>query len=144
MRKDWEFWKRKHLQETIENWQRLYKKFEQETESPIESIALLHIKDFTFNEPFPLDYTVTTQYPIGRYTVDIFVHYIPRNLKIIIECDGHDFHERTKEQATHDKARDRFLTKNGYIVLRYTGSQICDDPQVIVNDIIELVYAEEE
>ncbi len=44
--------------------------------------------------------------------------------KAIVECDGHDFHERTKEQAAHDKGRDRHLQSLGYYVLRFTGSEL--------------------
>lgn len=29
---------------------------------------------------------------------------------IVVECDGHAFHERTKEQAARDKSRDRSLS----------------------------------
>lgn len=42
----------------------------------------------------------------------------------IIECDGHDFHEKTKEQAQRDKERDRLFTKNGYTIIHFTGSEI--------------------
>lgn len=45
-----------------------------------------------------------------------------------VECDGHDFHERTKEQATGDKARDRKLQAQGIEVHRFTGSEIWRDP----------------
>jgi len=48
--------------------------------------------------------------------------------KAIIECDGHDFHERTKEQAARDRARDRAAQSAGYMMLRYTGSEIYRDP----------------
>lgn len=44
--------------------------------------------------------------------------------KLIIECDGHDFHEKTKEQAKKDKSRDRDLTANGFPVFRFTGSEV--------------------
>jgi len=44
--------------------------------------------------------------------------------KVIVECDGHEFHERTKEQATRDKARDRNLQALGFQVFRFTGSEI--------------------
>ncbi|MBA2502348.1 MAG: DUF559 domain-containing protein [Pyrinomonadaceae bacterium] len=44
--------------------------------------------------------------------------------KIIVECDGHDFHEKTKVQAAHDKRRDRILQSLGYKVFRFTGSEI--------------------
>jgi very-short-patch-repair endonuclease len=37
--------------------------------------------------------------------------------KVIIECDGHDFHERTKEQAARDRGRDRAAQAAGYMML---------------------------
>jgi very-short-patch-repair endonuclease len=48
--------------------------------------------------------------------------------KAIIECDGHNFHERTKEQAARDRSRDRAAQEAGYMMLRYTGSEIYRDP----------------
>jgi very-short-patch-repair endonuclease len=48
--------------------------------------------------------------------------------KVIVECDGHDFHERTKEQAARDRSRDRATQAAGHIMLRYTGSEIYRDP----------------
>lgn len=46
----------------------------------------------------------------------------------VVELDGHDFHERTKHQASHDKRRDRHFTKKGWQVLRYTGSDVWRNP----------------
>jgi hypothetical protein len=37
-------------------------------------------------------------------------------IKIVVEVDGHAFHEKTKEQAQSDKARDRSMTTSGYRV----------------------------
>ncbi len=45
-------------------------------------------------------------------------------VKCIAEVDGHDFHERTKEQAQRDKRRDRHFQANGFQVFRFTGSEI--------------------
>lgn len=47
---------------------------------------------------------------------------------LAIECDGHDFHERTKEQASKDRKRDRELQAAGLRVFRFTGSDIWKDP----------------
>lgn len=47
--------------------------------------------------------------------------------KMVIECDGFDFHDRTKEQARKDRERDRALQSFGYRVFRYTGSDIWSD-----------------
>ncbi|MFE0233483.1 endonuclease domain-containing protein [Brucella anthropi] len=52
----------------------------------------------------------------------------PHWRKLVIECDGHDFHERTKEQAAKDRSRDRELSDLGYDVFRFTGSELWRDP----------------
>ena len=57
-----------------------------------------------------------------------------------MECDGHDFHERTKAQAAHDKTRDRALQARGLKVLRYTGSEIWADPFGCALDVLEHTY----
>jgi very-short-patch-repair endonuclease len=46
---------------------------------------------------------------------------------VVVECDGHQFHERTPEQAEHDRARDRSMTAAGYRVFRFTGREIMRD-----------------
>jgi very-short-patch-repair endonuclease len=54
---------------------------------------------------------------------------------LVIEVDGHDFHEKTKEQAGRDKHRDRLLQKAGYKILRFTGSEVYNDPSAVVKEI---------
>ena len=44
--------------------------------------------------------------------------------RLVVEVDGHDFHERTKEQAQRDKTRDRDLQAAGFIVFRFTGREV--------------------
>ncbi len=46
---------------------------------------------------------------------------------MVIECDGHDFHERTKVQAKRDRERDRLLQSFGFLVYRCTGQEIWED-----------------
>lgn len=46
----------------------------------------------------------------------------------IVECDGHDYHERTAEQAERDRSRDREFQQSGYRVFRFTGREIVRDP----------------
>lgn len=65
--------------------------------------------------------------PETNYVVD-FMLFMRGGKNIVVECDGHDFHERTKEQAEHDRKRDRRLTELGYTVLRFTGREIWRDP----------------
>lgn len=58
------------------------------------------------------------------------------NGRVVVECDGHDYHERTKEQAARDRSRDRALTGLGWRVLRFTGREIVrDETGNILQDI---------
>ena len=52
-----------------------------------------------------------------------------------VELDGHDFHERTKEQAARDRSRDRLLTSKGIQVIRFTGSEIYRNPERCAEDV---------
>ena len=47
---------------------------------------------------------------------------------VVVECDGHNFHERTKEQAARDRRRDREIQERGFKVARFTGAEIWADP----------------
>jgi hypothetical protein len=89
---------------------------------------------------------VYDQVEIGKYRADMLVEWTwdgfqwqrlreagekPRvgaPAYVVIECDGHDFHERTKEQARKDRRRDREIQGLGLPVLRFTGSEIFADP----------------
>lgn len=86
---------------------------------------------------------VFQQVSIGQYRADFvildaslpFNHTPPRIM--VVECDGHDFHERTKEQARRDKQRDRFFQSKGYKVLRFTGSEIWAKPDDCADEIVD-------
>jgi len=56
------------------------------------------------------------------YRVDFLLELGVR--KLAVECDGHEFHDRTKQQAAHDRARDRELLAMGIPTVRFTGSEI--------------------
>jgi very-short-patch-repair endonuclease len=63
------------------------------------------------------------------------------NAKVLVECDGHDFHEKTKEQAEKDKKRDRILQSAGFHIFRFTGSEIWRNPITCAKEIFD--YLEE-
>lgn len=88
--------------------------------TPIEQIVLYALLD---RKPWTgIEFVAQAQ--IGRYTADFVVTLFNEKQPIIVECDGHDFHEKTKEQAQHDKKRDREMQALGYRVYRFTGSEI--------------------
>jgi very-short-patch-repair endonuclease len=65
---------------------------------------------------------VWPQRQFGSYRIDFSINDL-----LFVECDGHDFHERTKEQAARDRERDRFCQLEGRRVLRFTGAEIVRD-----------------
>lgn len=76
------------------------------------------------------------QAQVGEWRVDFLIHAFAwkrdgtpdRWRKLIVECDGHDFHERTKEQAAKDRGRDRLVQMDGIEIFRFTGSELWRDP----------------
>lgn len=90
---------------------------------------------------------VICQHKIDKYIADFVFLYIfydtlsdqIEDIKVVVECDGHDFHEKTKEQAQHDKERDRRFIELGYIVLRFTGSEIYKDPFKCAAEPVNLI-----
>lgn len=54
--------------------------------------------------------------------------------KIAVELDGHDFHERTKEQVAYRNERDRELQADGWLVLHYSGSELVRQPACCIED----------
>jgi very-short-patch-repair endonuclease len=59
---------------------------------------------------------------------------------VIIEVDGHDFHEKTKEQVRRDKSRDRFMTATEARVFRFSGSEVYQDAEACAADVLEYVF----
>ncbi len=83
---------------------------------------------------------------IGDYRVDfLFAGDNPAREEatlIAVECDGHEFHEKTKKQAARDKSRDRELMALGIRVLRFTGSEIWRDPGACADQAVGMLVDE--
>lgn len=88
--------------------------------TPIEEIAWFTLRRMLADGRIK---SFQSQKQIGRYRVDFLIED-EKGKTIVVECDGHDFHERTKDQAQCDKKRDRELQSEGYKVYRFTGSEI--------------------
>lgn len=86
---------------------------------------------------------VYLQAQVGAYRVDFLFDDLFRGKRrfLAVELDGHDWHERTKEQAARDKKRDRTLVTAGYSVLRFTGSEIFRNPGSCHQEIVEAILA---
>lgn len=55
--------------------------------------------------------------------------------KVCIYADGHTYHERTESQAQRDRNIDRELQRLGYKVLRYTGNEIRQSCDKVIENI---------
>lgn len=122
-------------------------------ESPIEQMLALGFANIgleltnLFN-PFVDIITIEKQKEIicgkSKYRVDFFipVHYSNREpIGFIVECDGHEFHQKTKEQVERDNARMRDLQKAGYEVIRFSGTEIWNRPIKCALEVLRIVLS---
>ena len=66
----------------------------------------------------------------GRYRVD----FILKDVRLIIELDGHAYHS-SPEQLEKDAIRQRYLTRAGYTVIRFTGREVNRDAASCVEEV---------
>jgi len=127
-------------------------------ESPIERVmAAALVSAFRFLTPIPTrtgkphadpnkegsapaQISIFPQAIIGEWRADFLIISNPyyewgSPIRIVVECDGHEFHERTKHQAARDRGRDRKMQQLGYVVLRFTGSEIWADPMRCAHEV---------
>jgi very-short-patch-repair endonuclease len=81
------------------------------TESLIEDILL---REFNLRGIY-----LIPQFQIGRYRIDLA---LPEK-KLAIECDGKEWHS-TEEQIKRDNIRQKEIEDLGWVVIRFSGSEI--------------------
>lgn len=129
--------------ENVEFYSNFNKEMLNQCDSPIEKDYLINL--LYVGELSNLDLNVTNQHEINvdnkKYKTDFHVTAVQqytlendegtfvqsRSVSLCIECDGHEFHEKTKEQVKRDKQRERNMVKKGYKFIRFTGSEIYQD-----------------
>jgi hypothetical protein len=75
---------------------------------------------------------------VGRLDFGIFIPALSKEKPIVaVECDGHDFHERTREQASSDRERDRALSKLAIPLMRFTGTDVVRKSTEVAQEIVE-------
>lgn len=119
------------------------------TDSPIEEMFLTAFCDAAETRGYRIDKTprandtiaVRPQQRVGNYRADFSVgfRFFGAETAIIVECDGHDFHEKTKYQASRDKARDRYFTKQEYKTMRFTGSDLNRSASACAEEVLSLI-----
>lgn len=118
-------------------------------QSPIEQLFLIALKDLLKNLPtfYPdMDYVIVPQHKItiGRrnFQTDflLLINDFTKNIQFAtaIECDGHEFHEKTKEQVRNDRSRERKFLKEGLEMIRFSGSEIYENPDNCAMEVWEI------
>jgi hypothetical protein len=129
----------------------------QETDSPIEAIFAAWFtatRDRLLSEPhsrfqlalrpqtrvscpsghsYRLDFTLA---PLDDWLAHALIDaYL--ELRVGVELDGHEFHERTPVQVTARNQRDRDLAALKWRVLHFSGSELHHNPIVAVVEVLE-------
>ncbi|MBR5273577.1 MAG: DUF559 domain-containing protein [Clostridia bacterium] len=124
--------------------------------SPIEQIFYAqYMINYALTNPQYMDFEVQEHIRVGKkeYIADFVVYSRTDRIKgrfklkhlkrpLIIELDGKEFHS-SKEQMNYDYERENALKLAGYDVIRFTGSQVYNNPQKCIDDTFEYVYKAE-
>jgi len=80
------------------------------------------------------------QSKIGNYRADFIVHLVdgPSSGPVVVELDGHQWHDRDEKQRRYEKTRDRDMQRLGFRVARFTGAEIFADPYKAAVDVLRL------
>lgn len=106
-------------------------------QSPIEIIFLTALE--IYRQEHDVDIFIQPQIEIEidnkKYIADFEVEYdelcnpkLKKDFALVIECDGYEFHQKTKKQVEYDNKREYDLKINNYQILRFSGSEIYKDP----------------
>lgn len=80
---------------------------------------------------------VQPQAPIGPFFADFLVWMGAE--KIVVECDGDEFHARTQGQASRDRSRDRYMQDHGFKVYRFTGRELFTNAVTCAEQVLQVV-----
>lgn len=100
--------------------------------SNIEIFDILYQEKKELNgKNYRFDFLINIEFKIlGKYG---------NSVNLVIECDGHDFHQKTKEQVKRDYEKDRNLQMAGYYIFRFSGSEIYNNLQMCGQRITEFI-----
>lgn len=122
-------------------------------ESPIEQLLAIELADSRLDEiniynPFIDVVGIDKQKEITvknkKYRVDFLIPVIYKNqenINFIIECDGYEFHQKTKKQVENDNKRMRDLQEAGYEIIRFSGTEIYHKPYKCVMNIKDIILS---
>jgi very-short-patch-repair endonuclease len=106
--------------------------------SPIEQLFVVewHYQQMEERYGVILHPQKTLSTDAGDFNVDFVIDRRQSGLlPLAIELDGHEFHEKTKAQASWDRKRERSIVRSGYLVIRFTGHEIFQNAGKCVQEV---------
>lgn len=122
-------------------------------ESPIEQLlsielANIQLENINLYNPYIDVVAIEKQKELNvngkKYRVDFLITVIYKNQeekKYVIECDGYEFHQKTKQQVENDNKRQRNLQKEGYEIIRFSGTEIYHKPYQCAIEIKNIILS---
>lgn len=129
-------------------------------ESPVEQLLAIELEriniiDTIFYNPFVDVVAVDPQKDIecnGKtYRVDFFIPVVYKNQgagkneneykMFVVECDGHEFHQKTKEQVERDNQRMRDLQMAGYEIIRFSGTELWHKSYHCAQEVLKIILS---
>lgn len=116
--------------------------------SPIEKIFLTAFLIYSMEKNKDIFIEPQTEIECNnkKYIVDFEIRYdemcnpnFKKDFNLIIECDGYDFHQKTKKQVEYDNNREYDLKLQGYQILRFSGSEIYNEPMKCIEKVIKYI-----
>jgi len=101
-------------------------------ESPLEG---QFIKDMWTYQPMMV-LQIEAQVQVGKYRLD-FAH---NQTKVAIELDGYTYHGRDAA-FKHDRERDRWLSAQGWTVLRFHGDEVRKNGEKNVGEVVSIIQS---
>ena len=111
--------------------------------SPIEQILSMALSVYSNSRRFEFECQKEIRTKSGKhYFADFAMLFYDEELDdfkivVLVECDGHEFHEKTKAQVKNRNERDYDLKMDGYDILHFSGSQIYEDPFACAKEIYD-------
>lgn len=122
-------------------------------ESPIEQLlsielANIRLENMISYNPYidviAIEKQETIKVKNKKYRVDFLIPVSYKNqdgITFVIECDGYDFHQKTKKQVEEDNKRQRDLQEAGYEVIRFSGTEIYHKPYQCATAIKNIILS---
>ncbi|MBI4363222.1 MAG: endonuclease domain-containing protein [Candidatus Doudnabacteria bacterium] len=100
-------------------------KLQRKSQNPWEAKLWYYLRAKRFQ-----DFKFRRQVAIGPFIVDFYCH----KLRLIIELDGSQHNENTS--ILKDRARQKYLTAQGYRVLRFWNNELDDN----IDGVLKVIY----